>query len=165
MSDPYERNLVNADFYHSKADISCRVVVVLDGMLENRGLNLIRPISRAFAKGTVIELIGTDDQNAMPGRKVDKICYIGFVELSEGGVLLVGDEVQWKGKPIGRIAGFDDTHMPNHQNTIVYLKKRISGKTLGLILNDEITIKGFNNKELSSTEEKKVITSKKIKGK
>jgi len=118
----------------------------LDGKLENRGLELIKPISRVFTKGTIIELIATDDDNAKPGNKVDNIAYIGFLELNNGGVVITGDELLWNGKTIGTIAGFDDTHMPNHQNTIVKVSKRISGKELGIKLNDELIIKGLNNK-------------------
>lgn len=143
MSDPYTRKLVNSDFYHSKTDIKGKFVVVLDGKLDNRGLSLIKPISRAFSKSTIIELIGTDEINAAPGNFVNNICYIGFVELLDSGVLLVGDEIIWKNEIIGIIAGYDDTHMPNHQNTIVKMEKRISGKELNIQLGDEIIIKGF----------------------
>jgi len=143
MSDPYERKLVSSNFYHSKTDINGKFVVVLDGKLDNRGLNLITPISRAFPQHTIIELIGTDEQNAAPGSKVNNICYIGFVELLTGGVILTGDKVVWNGKEIGTIAGYDDTHMPNHQNTIVLMKERISGKDLGIKNYDELIIKGF----------------------
>jgi len=143
MSDPYARKLVNRDFYQSKADIKAKVVVVLDGMLENRELHLIQPISRAFSQGALIELIGTDDRKAAPGTTVNAIAYIGFVELLTGGVLLAGDPVTCNGKTIGTIAGYDDTHMPNHQNTILAMEKRISGMDLGMKIGDEIIIKGF----------------------
>lgn len=144
MSDPYVRKLVNSDFYHSKTDIRGRFVVVLDGKLDNRGLNLIQPISRAFPKSAIIELIGTDEKDAGPGKSVDNICYIGFVELLNSGVLLVGDKIKWKDIIIGTIAGYDDTHMPNHQNTIILMEKRIPGKEFNIQPGDEIVIEGFN---------------------
>lgn len=143
MADPYARKLVNRGFYRSKSDIKGKVVVVLGGTLENRELHLIQPISRAFSHGTIIELIGTDDRKAAPGTTVDAIAYIGFVEFLDGGVLLVGDAVTHNGKFIGTIAGYDDTHMPNHQNTILAMEKRISGMDLGMKVGDEIIIKGF----------------------
>ncbi len=143
MSDPYKRKLVNQDFYYSKVDIHGRFVVVLDGQLDNRDLYLIQPISRAFPQNTIIELIGTDEENASPGNSVNKICYIGFVEILNGGVILRGDKVFWNDKEIGTIAGYDDTHMPNHQNTILKMRTRISGKELGIKINDKILIKGF----------------------
>lgn len=144
MSDPYKRKLVNHDFYHSKVEIKGKFVVVLDGKLENRGLNLIQPISRAFSQHTIIELIGTDEQEAKPGSTVNNICYIGFVELQNSGVILTGDKIYWNDKEIGTIAGYDDTHMPNHQNTIVLMKQRISGKEMGIKNKDRIVIKGFS---------------------
>lgn len=143
MSDPYKRKLVNKNFYHSKSDIRGKVVVVLDGSLENRELKLIQPISRAFPKGSIIELIGTEDPDSEPGKIVDIISYIGFMEFHNGGVLLMGDEVIWNGSVIGTIAGFDDTHMPNHQNTIIRMKTRKTGQELGMQTDDEILIQGF----------------------
>ncbi|MCX6138604.1 MAG: hypothetical protein NTV54_14045 [Ignavibacteriales bacterium] len=144
MIDPYAAKLVNRSFYAAKVDIVATIVVVLSGMLENRSLQLIAPISRAFPKGTILELIGTDEETAAPGTSVNAIVYLGFVELQSGGILLAGDEVCWNGKVIGTLAGYDDTHMPNHQNTIVQMAKRISGKDLGFALRDEITIKGIS---------------------
>lgn len=143
MADPYASKLVTQNFYHSKVDIKGRVVVVLDGLIENRALQLISPPSRAFTAGTIIELIGTDESEAQPGGSVNKIAYLAFVELTSGGVVLNGDPVYCNSKLIGTIAGYDDTHMPNHQNTIVKMKERKSGATLELMLQDEIIIQGF----------------------
>lgn len=141
--DPYSQRLINTDFFHAKRDIPSRVAVVLDGHLENRNLQLILPMSRAFSEKTIVELIATDDQHAQPGAVVQPIAYIAFVELERSGVILVGDELEWNGNIIGTIAGYDDTHMPNHQNIIISVPKRISGKELGLTIEDTITIKGF----------------------
>lgn len=143
MADPYEKKLVNQNFYHSKVDIKGRVVVVLDGLIDNRGLSLIKPPSRAFPAGTIIELIGTDEATASPGGNVDKIAYLAFVELTNGGVLLNGDPVYCNSHLIGSLVGYDDTHMPNHQNTIVRMDERKSGAQLGFALGDEIIIQGF----------------------
>lgn len=140
-SDPYSRNLIRPDFFHAKRPIAGSVVVVLDGYLENRGLALIQPISRAYPRYTIIELIATDEPNASPGASVQAIAYLGFVELLNGGVIVVGDEVVWKKKAVGTIAGYDDTHMPNHQNVIVAVMKRISGKDLKWRVNDRVDIR------------------------
>lgn len=141
MADPYSQGKAGHFFYHDKVDIYTSVAVVLDGMLDDRGLDLIKPISRAFPKHSIIELIGTDEESAVPGGSVQRICYLGFLVLKNSGVLLTGDAVIWNSQTIGYIAGYDDTHMPNHQNTIVKMEKRMSGKNLGLKINDEIIIK------------------------
>lgn len=143
MGDPYARKLTNRTFFHAKTPIRGRVVVVLDGLLENRGLDLIQPISRAFARGSIIELIGTAEEEAAPGAIVETIAYVAFVELLDSGVLLVGDEVRSNGTLLGTIAGYDDTHMPNHQNTVLLQKERLSGKMMGLAAGDEVVINGF----------------------
>jgi hypothetical protein len=143
MADPYTQKLTNRSFFAAKTPMKGRVVVVLRGTLENRSLSLIAPISRAFPAGSIIELIGTDEQNAGPGASVQKIAYIAFVELLDGGVLLGGDTVFINGKEIGTIVGFDDTHVPNHQNTILRVEKRIPGDELGLHPGDHVAIPGF----------------------
>ena len=124
---PYTQKMTNRSFFAAKSDMRGRVVVVLRGTLENRSLALITPISRAFPAGSIIELIGTDEATAGPGGTVEKIAYIAFVELIDGGVLLAGDPVFINGTQVGTIVGFDDTHVPNHQNTILRMEKRIPG--------------------------------------
>lgn len=145
MGDPYTQKLTNSTFFAAKTAMRGRVVVVLRGLLENRGLELIRPISRAFPAGSIIELIGTDESQAAPGATVARIAYIGFVELLDGGVLLAGDPVMINGTRIGTIAGFDDTHVPNHQNTIVRVDTRMDGEMLGLGPGDPVAIPGFHS--------------------
>jgi hypothetical protein len=88
-------------------------------------------------------LIATDEITAQPGGSVDSISYIAFVEILNGGVLLVDDSVICKGKEIGKIAGYDDTHLPNHQNVIIKVSEKKSGEELGLSINDEINFPGF----------------------
>jgi hypothetical protein len=144
MTDPYARKLVNRSFYAAKEDVNGRVVVVLKGLLENRSLNLITPISRTFPAGTIIELIGTDEVAAAPGETVQRIAYLAFVELLDPAVLVAGDPVSINGKNVGSVVGFDDTHMPNHQNTILRMEKRVSGADLGLHPGDHVCIHGIS---------------------
>ncbi len=144
MTDPYARKLVNRSFYAAKEDVNGRVVVVLKGLLENRSLNLITPISRTFPAGTIIELIGTDEATAAPGETVQRIAYLAFVELLDPAVLVAGDPVSINGKNVGSLVGFDDTHMPNHQNTILRMEKRVSGADLGLHPGDHVCIHGIS---------------------
>jgi hypothetical protein len=143
MNDPYKMKLTSKDFFHSKKEIKVTISVVLKGSLNNRGLNLIDPISRAYKKHDIIELIATDETEAAPGKKVNSIAYIAFVELQNSGVILVGDPVLHKGKEIGKIAGYDDTHLPNHQNVIVKVTEMKSGEELNLKVDDEIIFPGF----------------------
>jgi len=143
MGDPYKMKLTSKTFFHSKKEIKSSVSVVLKGSLNNRGLSLINPISRAYKKHDIIELIATDEATAAPGSTVNSITYIAFVEILNSGVILVGDPVLHNGKEIGKIAGYDDTHLPNHQNVIVKVTEMKSGEELNLKVDDEIILSGF----------------------
>jgi len=140
-TDPYARRLIKLDFFHAKRPVALTVVVVLDGYLDNRSLSLIQPISRAYAQHTIIELIATDELSAVPGGSVQAIAYLGFVELLTSGVIVVWDEVLVRGQVVGTSAGYDDTHMPNHQNVLVSVKKRVSGKDLGWQVGEQVDIR------------------------
>lgn len=140
-ADPYARKLIKLDFFHAKRPVQGVVVVVLDGYLDNRALSLIQPISRAYPQHGIIELIATDEPSAAPGKSVQAIAYLGFVELLTSGVIVAGDEVVARGEVVGTIAGYDDTHMPNHQNVIVSVTKRVSGKDLGWRVGERLEIR------------------------
>jgi len=139
VADPYARNMFGQfNPYYAKIPVPGRLVVVLDGIFEERGLQLIRQSSRAIKKNEVHEFIITDEQ-AKPGDTVNRIAYLGFAEFSAGGVVIVGDPVFIENQQVGRIAGFDETHMPNHLN-IVLSGNRKPGKEWGVALNDQILI-------------------------
>ena len=141
MKDPYESGMFKENPYCAKSDIQGNLVVVLRGSFEDRGLELIKPISRCVQKHEIHELIASDEAGIGPGAKVNKIAYLGFVEILQGGVLIAGDGLHWNGKCIGFIAGFDETHMPNHLNIVIKCNKRITGELLGCHPGDGITFK------------------------
>ena len=136
--DPYQAGMFKGNPYVKKREIMGDLVVVLDGRLEERNLQLMAPISRALLKGDIHELILTDEPKAGPNKKINKIAYLGFFEVTQGGVMVVGDDLYVSGNKIGTIAGFDITHMPNHLNIVISSEERISGKEQGLELGMEI---------------------------
>jgi hypothetical protein len=127
--------------YYAKSDIQGRLVAILDGRLENRGLELITQISRCVRRNDVHELIASDEPGLGAGSKVEKVAYLGFLEINRAGVLIIGDEVFWAGRALGVIAGFDETHAPNHLNIVVSTRERLSGADLKLNLGDSITFR------------------------
>ena len=129
--DPYKAGMFKTDPYVVKRSIKGELVVVLDGYMENRGLKLIAPISRCILKNEIHELLFTDEIDAGPGMSVDKISYLGFFEVEQGSVMVSGDEVFLNNQLIGHIAGFDETHMPNHLNIIMKRQNRLTGVELG----------------------------------
>lgn len=141
MVDPYKAGFFSENPYAAKTAIDGRLVVILRGKLEKRELELIPMISRAVQKHEVHELIITDEMDAGPKSRVNKIAYIGFVEIVKGGVLVVGDTLSIQGKSIGKIAGFDETHLPNHLNIVIAAENRADGIELGLQLETEVEFK------------------------
>ncbi len=122
--DPYAANNVASSLYAAKQTVIGRLVAVLNGMNEKRGLELIVPPTRVVKCGEIHELILTDDADAEPGKSVDPVSYLGFMEIQQAGVLRRGDAVLLNGKRIGALAGFDETHMPNHLNIVISCSRR-----------------------------------------
>ncbi|MCE5284242.1 MAG: hypothetical protein LLG02_00095 [Pelosinus sp.] len=139
MADPYARNMFGQfNPYFAKRQITGSLAVVLDGTFDERGLILISPSSRAVKASEIHELILTNEKTG-PGQSVNHIAYVGFAEITQGGVIVVGDPVRIEGAVIGTIAGFDETHMPNHLN-IVLAGTRQTGRELNLTVETPITI-------------------------
>lgn len=130
LIDPYKAGMFKKNPYVKKRDIKGKMVVVLDGKFEERGLQLITPISRCICANEIHELIITDE-DAAPGMRVDKIAYLGFVEIEQGSVMVAGDQIFLEDRLIGSIAGFDETHMPNHLNIVIKAEERKTGLELG----------------------------------
>lgn len=139
MVDPYQAGFFNENPYAAKRTIQGKLAVILRGKLEKRGLDLIPTISRAVLRNEVHELIVTDQDNVGPGSSVDKIAYIGFVEIIVGGVMTVGDTLTCQDKVLGRVIGFDETHLPNHLNIVLASDSRSDGVEQGLQLESDIT--------------------------
>lgn len=136
MADPYARGMFTQNPYARKKDVQGDLVVLLRGKYSDRGLNLIKPISRALNVGEVHELIVTS-QEAKPGDVVNPIAYIGFFAVQQPGVIVTGDEVRVGDSLIGRLAGFDETHMPNHLNIVVNGEEK-DGEERGLDVGNNV---------------------------
>lgn len=139
LRDPYARAMFSQHPYVQKTDVGGEVVVLLRGKYPHRGLNLINPISRALNAGDVHELIVTAEE-AKPGGTVESIAYIGFFAVQEPGVIVVGDEVKIGTEVIGLLAGFDETHMPNHLNIVIH-GREVDGEERGLLLRDQVAFR------------------------
>lgn len=115
--DPYKSNMAAKVKFVKKRIVRARVVVVLEGTVENRGIQLIAPGSRCVRKGEIFEFMSSHE-NAKPGDTVNTVSYLGFAEVETAGVVRAGDLIQVNGKTIATVTGFDETHFPNHQNFV-----------------------------------------------
>lgn len=118
--DPYTNRLLDTRYpCAEKSPVSGELVCVLDARSARRGLVLSTFPSRAVLQHEIHELILTSEPEAAPGQTVNQISYLGYFEVSQGGVLWVGDRVVIAGIEIGVLAGYDLTHFPNHMNLII----------------------------------------------
>jgi hypothetical protein len=136
--DPYAAGMVQGPRDWPHVELEARFVAVLKDHRDGRGLQLIRPATRAIRRYEIHELILTNEADAGPGKTVNAASYIAFCEFITGGMLVEGDQVVINGQSIGEIAGFDETHMPNHQNIVIRGPKRLTGRELGAQLGDPI---------------------------
>jgi hypothetical protein len=119
MSDPYKTGMAGSVRFLKKRVVNAAIVVVLKGTIKNRGLHLISPQSRCVREKEIFEFMIAEDEGVAPGGVADTVRYLGFAEVSTGGSIRVGDQVLCDSRILGYVAGFDETHMPNHQNIVL----------------------------------------------
>lgn len=127
------------DVYVAASDVLGRVVVVLRGKTDQRGLQLEAHRSRATPRYEIHELMLTDEA-AETSTSVDRVGLIAFFEVLHGGVILVGGSVYLGHRLLGSVAGFNETHMPNHLNVCLRADALIDGEELGLQPGDIVRI-------------------------
>jgi hypothetical protein len=136
MSGP---GVFGTDPYVAKSDVLGRIVLVMRGVTDRRGLLLTAFRSRAVPSGEIHELMTTDTAADLEDT-VDRVALLGFFEVIAGGVLLVGDSVQINGRPVGEIIGFNETHMPNHQNICLLAPELRDGESIGLRVGQDVRV-------------------------
>lgn len=138
--EPYSAGIVKTNPFREKRRIVGEIVAVLDLKVSNRGMKLIHPISRALPKSEIHEMCVTDEESAGPGSTVNRVAYIGFFEVKDGGVAVVGDKVSVGGKLIGTITGFDESHAPNHINVVIKSTEIKTGYELKVNVGEDVVI-------------------------
>ena len=129
---------VTLSTYAANRPVDGTVVTVLDSTHEQRGLKLIPTYSRALPKYSIHELIATDETGQQPGGTANRIAYLAFFEVTQGGCVIVGETLLVDGEPVGQISGFDETHEPNHINIIIGVHKRRTGPELKIGVGSKI---------------------------
>jgi len=100
--------------YRDRRPVKGEVVTVIDVNFDSSGIDLVDVWSRAVPRGEVHEIMIWN-----PLAEGDDAAAIAFIEITQGGNIVNGDEVRLDGEAIGNLAGFDYNHMPNHMNIVV----------------------------------------------
>lgn len=131
VRDPYQSGMITTRPLILRDPVPIRTVGVLNSRRQGRGLQLIHPRTRCIRQHEVHELIVTMEP-AGPGDTVDVVHYLGFFEFLQSGVLVEGDRLVLKDAVVAELAGFDDTHTPNHYNIVLRAPALKTGMDLGL---------------------------------
>jgi len=139
--DPYSTPIVFTKIGETeKREMEGQLVAVLGLASDERGLVLIPQQARVLCKNEIHELVTTDEAEAGSGKRVDRVGVIGFFEVNQGGYVSMGDSISIQDKKIGKVAGFDETHFPNHYNIVVITPKRFSGLEASFQIGDKLSI-------------------------
>ncbi|HVK20091.1 MAG TPA: hypothetical protein VM677_01895 [Actinokineospora sp.] len=106
------------------------LVKVLVHSRDDRGMRLEEFASRCVRQGEVHELVTTDHDVDDP--RIDRVGFLGFTEISHGGVIDRGDEVHIGGEYVGKVLGFDACHFPNHYNILIRRENPVTGRQIAL---------------------------------
>ena len=103
------------NIYRERRSVRGEIVTVIDVAFSSNGIELTESWSRAIPKGDIHEIMVWNPLE----EKDEDAAAIAFIEITQGGNIVNGDEVWIDGEEIGHLAGFDYNHMPNHMNIVV----------------------------------------------
>jgi hypothetical protein len=108
-------------------------------------------IPRALYRGEIYEIFVTDDPEASPGGTMKRFSLVGHFEVEQAGFVRAGDHVLAAGKDLGTIVGYNQCPALRAPETVVihiYVRgeKLVTGKDLGLKLEDEVTTRPVDPK-------------------
>jgi len=100
--------------YRDRRPVRGEVVTVIDVTFSSSGIDLVESWSCAVSRGEIHEIMVWN-----PLGEGDDAAAVAFIEITQGGNIVNGDEVKVDGEAIGNLVGFDYNHMPNHMNVVV----------------------------------------------
>jgi hypothetical protein len=116
----------------AKRAVAGTLVKVLLHRRDDRGMSLEPYASRCVRQGELHELVTTDQVETAAGARIDRVGFLGFLEVTTAGVIDRGDELWIGGARVGTVLGFDACHMPNHYNILVHTPTTRTGAELEL---------------------------------
>ncbi|WP_285734264.1 hypothetical protein [Nocardiopsis sp. ATB16-24] len=124
-----------------KREVTATLVKVLVHRRSERGMRLEPYASRCVRAGEVHELVATDHTGTAQGTRIDRVGFLGFVEITAAGVVDRGDEVWIGDRRVGVVLGFDGCHMPNHYNVLVHADPAPTGRDLALMPGERLVFR------------------------
>ncbi|MCL2897124.1 DUF6917 domain-containing protein [Brenneria tiliae] len=123
----------------NKVIVSGQIVKKLFHKQNDRGMTLIEFSSRCVRRGEIHELVTTTHHSLKPRDLIDKVGFIGFIEIKNPGVIEKNDLVFAGESYVGRVIGFDECHFPNHYNILIESDQLFCANDFNLRLTEIIT--------------------------
>jgi hypothetical protein len=126
---------------NTKRPIETIAVSLLDHTRDDRGMTVVEWSSRCVRRGDLHEIVTTDQANARPGDRIDRVGFVGFVEVLTAGVIDVGDRLVVNERAIGRVIGFDECHFPNHYNILIECNRLWTARSLDIGIDERLVFR------------------------
>ncbi len=136
--------------FSSKSALQAKWVGVMDRARADRNLILSPYTTRCIRTGEIHEFLSCCNVDPSSNFPIQEVGYLGFAEFTVGGVMAVGDVLSTQNHKLGTIVGFEETHMPNHQNTLLATDTIVTGSSLCLRAGEKFIIEQIgHNYEIS----------------
>ncbi len=131
MSEPYKNKQILDHWKIAPTKQVVGQIIALTGLrLTNRATWVIHPRTRACPKNCIVEVTLTDETDIQPGTKINSVMYLGFLEMLQGGLVVIGQPVKVKGTLVGEVSGFSEIHYPNHLNIIISVTAEFAAENI-----------------------------------
>jgi hypothetical protein len=124
-----------------KRQVEGVLVKLLHHKRTDRGMTLAPYETRCVLLGDIHELVTTDQSEATCGDQIDRVGFLGFIEITRPGVIEIGDRVVHVGGTLGYVLGFDEGHFPNHYNILVASDDILVADDVNLAVEETIMFK------------------------
>ncbi|MGH8881481.1 MAG: DUF6917 domain-containing protein [Stackebrandtia sp.] len=128
-----------------KRTVSGVLVKVLTHRRNDRGMRLEPFASRCVRRGELHELVTTEHAETGADSRIDRVGFLGFVEIGTAGVVDRGDRLWVGDRQIGTVLGFDACHFPNHYNILIHRAVPTTGAELALVPEETVRFAPASN--------------------
>jgi aminoglycoside phosphotransferase len=114
-----------------KRRVEGSLVKILARRAEDAGLELDQAAGLCVRTGDIHELVTTDTDQSAPGTRIDRVGYLGYVEIEKAGVIDRYDEVLVGAHRVGIVLGFD-SRTPGRLSILIHSSRPRTGPELSL---------------------------------
>jgi hypothetical protein len=129
-----------------KRRVEGSLVKVLARRAEDAGLELDQGAGLCVRAGDIHELVTTDTDQSAPGTRIDRVGYLGFVEIEKAGVIDRYDEVLVGAHRVGIVLGFD-SRTPGRLSIVIHSPRPRTGPELSLAPETPVAFRATDHPE------------------